>query len=160
MPDDNKIRRIVQEELQKNQLRSAFKLQTIPLHRHDGVDSPNVFSPTITYTGFIPSDADLTGATTSGFVFVPQGWSATVNATVYEITHNLNTDYYTVNCSLYGPEAPNALTPNIICLPNSFQVVWNDNLLISYEADFSFQLVQINNKARSFPVYNAKGGTL
>lgn len=158
--DENRIRQIIQDEIKRNESSGRFGFKNIPFHTHNNVDSPSVFLPTITYTGFIPSDVSLSGATTNGFIFIPEGWTASLDiANIYEVTHNLNTDYYTVSASLYGPEAPNALVPNIICLPNSFTILWQDYLLVSYQADFSFQLVQINNRNKAFPLYKAQGGT-
>lgn len=158
--NEQQIRQLVRQEIQNSQNQGQFTVRNIPLHTHNGKDSPFVYSPTNIYTGFVPSDADLSGATTSGFVFFPQGWKVSLDGgtLIYTVTHNLNTDFYTVCCSLYGPEAINAAIPNIVCLPNEFTVLWQDSSLIAYQTDFSFQLVQVNNGIQTVPLYTTRGG--
>lgn len=160
--DENRIQQIVQREIQASAGRAMYAPTNIPFHVHNGVDSPIVFSPTNIYTGFIPSDAVLNGSSTGGFIFIPQGWTASVDTggtpILYTVIHNLNTSFYTVNCSLYGPEAVNAAIPNVVCLPDRFYVAWYDSALVSYQTDFSFQLIQINNSTQNVPLYTAVGG--
>lgn len=154
--NENQVRALIQQQSQA----SAFNVPNVPFHVHNGVDAPIVYSPVNIYTGYIPSDADLTGATTNGFVFFPQGWTVEYDSGsgVYTVTHNLGTDFYTVACTLYGPESIVGYSPNVVCLSNQFAVVWQSTLGVPAATDFTFQLVQVNNNYQTIPQYTAQGG--
>lgn len=57
MPNDQRIRQIVREELQRSNNSSRFQLNTIPNHIHNGKDSPQIKAeniiPSTSITGFV-----------------------------------------------------------------------------------------------------------
>lgn len=96
--DEQLVRQIVQQEIQKNNSGSRFGFNQIPRHIHNNIDSPFTFQPTITYIGLI----GLTG--TIGIL--PTGWTVEYTPTGdYVVRHNLNTNLYSVVASPVGVEA-------------------------------------------------------
>lgn len=150
--DEQKIRKIVQDEIRRSQGASRFGINQIPYHTHDGIDSNPVFLPTITYTGYVPSDGLVTN---SPFVFLPSGWTVELQVgNIYKITHNLNTDFYTVMACMTGPEANDAFTPLTVCQSNFFEIAWSFNSTLTLTTDFQFTLVQVNNRRSSLTTYS------
>jgi hypothetical protein len=155
--DENKIRQIVQQELQRNNNASRFTINSIPQHTHDGINSPSIFSPTITYTGFVPFDGVVAN---TPFVFLPSGWQVELQVgNIYKITHNLDTEYYSVMVCMTGPEASDLFVPITICQDNFFEISWSyNNVSLTLQTDFHFTLVQVNNKRNALPTYSLSGG--
>lgn len=92
MPNEQQIRQIIREEIQAQDIRSRFGLQSIPYHTHDGTDAPFAWAPYQSYIGFVPSDGDINSILGS---FLPQGWNLSTSGTgVYTIVHNLGTNLY------------------------------------------------------------------
>lgn len=61
---------------------SRFDLTSIPRHVHNGIDSPPVFQPVVTYVGNINDNGFPT--------LLPSGWTSLQTGTgTYKITHNL-----------------------------------------------------------------------
>ena len=150
--DEQKIRKIVQDEIKRSNGAGRFGINQIPFHTHNGTDSNPVFLPTITYTGYIPSDGNIN---TSPFIFLPTGWEVELQVgNIYKITHNLNTDFYTVTACMTGPDANDAFNPLTVCQSNFFEIAWSFNSTLTLTTDFHFQLVQINNRRNSLPTYS------
>lgn len=155
--DDQKIRQIVRDEITRSTNGTRFGVQSIPFHTHNGTDSPSIFSPTITYTGFVPYDGLVAN---TPFVFLPAGWTVELGAgNIYKITHNLSTEYYSVTVCMTGPESNNDFTPITICQDNFFEISWGQvSGGLHLQTDFHFQLVQVNNKRNALPTYTLSGG--
>lgn len=158
--DENKVRQIARQEAQSLQNTSAFEPTSVQYHTHNGVDSPFVYSSTTQYTGYVPFDGNISGSSTSGFVFFPQGWTAELAAgsLIYTVRHNLNTDFYTVMfCTTTGDGLVGA-APISICYPDRFEVAWFDDGGTNYQNDFHFLLTVVNNGLQSVPLYTVRGG--
>lgn len=154
--DERKIRQIIQDEIKRSNAASQFQLRDVTRHTHNGVDSLSIFSPTITYTGFVPSDGDVNSVP---FVFLPSGWSVELQTPdvtpIYRITHNLNTSFYSVMACQTGPEGATVI-PITVCQTNYFDIAWQNGPTITQQ-DFHFNLVQVNNKRNSLPTYTLFG---
>lgn len=126
-----------------NSQMSSYSTAKVPFHLHNGVDSPAIFSPTITYIGLI----GLTG--TIGIL--PKGWSVTYNGTGdYTITHNLNSFSYSVVAS------PAGLT-GLVDLTTGNDVVefsWFDASSSPQDTPFYFILVATSGKNIPNPIYS------
>lgn len=91
MPDD-KIRQIVQDEINRSGLRDAFGVANVPLHIHNGIDAPQAAQPQSIYTGIVSFE----GRPFNGLPF-PQGWAYDhVSTGQYSFLHNLASRMYTV----------------------------------------------------------------
>lgn len=162
--DDARIRQIAQQEIQNAAGRSAYQVNNIPFHTHNGVDAPVVYSATQQYVGFVPSDGDVTGGSTNGYVFFPQGWRAErigfpANI-LYKVYHNLNTDYYSLSLTPTGVDNSPGPAPGAILMPNEFWCTFRTEAGVSYPIDFSFILVTVNNSNQSIPQYTTRGGVV
>jgi len=155
--DEQKIRQIVQQEIARSSNGARFTVNNIPFHTHDGVNSPSIFSPTITYTGFVPYDGLVAN---TPFVFLPSGWTVELQVgNIYKITHNLGTEYYSVQACMTGPESNDLFNPITICQDNYFEISWSYNSgSLTLQTDFHFTLVQVNNKRNALPTYSLSGG--
>jgi len=96
MPNDQKIRQIVQEELRKSNSASRFGINSIPNHSHNGIDSLQIKQENI-----IPS-VNTAGAITFG----------TEGATY---TINLTTNFTPSSVLAYGVVTNAAVSPTIRC---------------------------------------------
>lgn len=74
--DEQRIRRIVQDEIRKNSGKSRFGLQTIPYHVHDGVDSQQIqqnnILPSSSITGSITFARETTYTIRLNASFTPR----------------------------------------------------------------------------------------
>ena len=154
--DELKIRNLIREEIQRSAGQSQFRLNAIPFHTHNGTDSPYVFTSTVQYTGYVPSDADISGASIDGFLLFPQGWTMEVASDTYTITHNLNTEYYTVVFCATSTVAADGVAPQTVCSANSFDVSWQNTAGTKSATDFHFLLTVVNNSGQNIPLYNTK----
>lgn len=156
--DENKIRKIVQDEIKRNEGTGRFGLKSIPFHTHNGTDSPSIFSPTITYTGYVPSDGLVNQ---SPFVFLPTGWKVELmfpgTTDIYKITHNLGTSFYSVIVNQAGPGGSTVVN-QVVAYDNYFEVAWFNGGTFS-QKDFFFSLTQVNNKRNALPTYTLSGAT-
>lgn len=62
--DENKIREIVRDEIARNKQQSQYAVNRVPVHTHNGIDSPNL-SPTSTQ-GFVPLPSNGTPVGSEG----------------------------------------------------------------------------------------------
>jgi len=153
MPNEQKIRSIVQDEIRRSSGGSRFGVQNVQYHTHNGIDSKPVFSPTITYVGKIPQ------VPIASFLqyFLPIGWSVELFGATgeYRITHNLNTTNYAVTLTPYTSSASSQDVMGWVSIdsPNYFSVYWYDSLSNDGRVDFFFQLTQFDNRTTSLSKY-------
>lgn len=83
----------IQTIIQQSRQQAGFGTSTVPLHIHNGIDSPKILRqnlPQTTFIGHVLSTGGFSG-------FSPAGWTATKTSTgVYTITHTMNTKNYSV----------------------------------------------------------------
>jgi hypothetical protein len=132
---------------------TPYTFQNVPFHTHNGIDSPNVYQPQITYTGTVT----YLGQAFRNLPF-PDGWSvARAGTGVYSVTHGLNTLLYTVMVTQLLTTPPDALAiPIVIDLSAiGFTVRWFSAVDGSpQDTAFMFNLHQVNNPGNGFPSYN------
>lgn len=152
MPDENTIRRIVQEELRAQDGRGAFSTFGVPKHIHNGFDAPYVYAPIQVYAGLI--QADITDPLLQQIL--PAGWTVTNPSTgLYAIHHNLGSDAYVTVAS--GIQSTNEVViPIISQFPNEVDITWFDDTATFQEVQtgFNFVLVAVANKATIPPKFN------
>jgi hypothetical protein len=130
--------------VQRGAAASRFNVQSIPYHVHNGVDAPQVFSPTLTYVGRVPYDL-----TEPGLEYIlPVGWTIINHGgNYYEVVHNLDTFSYVVVVTPY--QSLNNYSVGVVGqFKNSFGVQWNSS------TSWNFHLTQIDNKRTSSPLYD------
>ena len=149
-----KIQQLVERVVRHQDSKLQFGLNPIQRHIHNGIDSLPAFEPTRIYSGFVPSDADMTGSTSGGFQYLPAGWTVELNGGGYLITHNLGSDKYAVMISMLGISAL-FYFPATLCRENNLSVVFFNTAGSIQPMDFNFELVHINNKNLDFPLYTA-----
>jgi hypothetical protein len=140
------IRRIVQEEIQRNAGASRFGLKEISHHTHNGIDSLPTFQPTITYIGMI----GLTGT----IAILPTGWTCAYQPTgIYQITHNLNSLLYVVVTSPLGLTG----VVDVNAALNLIEFDWftTDGNNTAQNTPFYFTLTLANNKSAGAPTYQS-----
>lgn len=142
MPDEQNIRRIVQDELQRQGNRDTFGVSAVPRHTHNGIDSPFAFDPVAIYGGIIiTSDTPAT---------LPKGWTLEHIATgVTHVTHNLNDiDQIFWMAAPFGAGGATLPVPIIIPGPNLVEFNWFDanNAAADIDTTFFFIGVQVNNQ--------------
>lgn len=165
--DENKIRQIVREEINRNHGNSRFSLQSIPKHTHNGVDSVFVVQPTQTYIGLIlGGTVDPVEAT----VLLPKGWKLDINTTVgpttytYVITHNLSSSQggggtvsknaiYAVAIQINEADLYLIFAPSIQENADEFTVNFRQSTGGSVAPSFTFSLTVINNRSLNPPSY-------
>lgn len=151
----NDIKRMVSTEIGLQQSNRRFGQNAVPVHLHDGLDSSFSFSPTVAYTGFVPSSGDVTGASTNGFVFFPAGWTTGRISGAYFVLHNLGTKMYSVTVQQTGGLSIGTYYAGTSCSRDFFLVVFFNGAGIRQDVDFEFNLVQINSRLPFPPKYNA-----
>jgi hypothetical protein len=134
------ITNLVQQLMAKSSQSGRFNIQNIPSHIHNGVDSPLVYQPVLTYGGSV----------TSGGVsqFLPKSWTVKGGGGTYTIIHNLNTLLYVVNASAQSGSIATSATLSL----NSF-VVHTFSSGGPTASAFTFTLTNLNNKSTQTPVY-------
>lgn len=58
--DENKVRQIIQEELQKFTQKSQYSVANVPIHTHNNIDSPNLIQHSVVGFQALPSVVDTT----------------------------------------------------------------------------------------------------
>jgi len=135
--DEQQVRRIVREEVEKGGALSTYSTLQVPRHVHNGVDSPFITYTTITYVGYIRSDGSE--------ILIPNGWNAErLDVGTYTIRHNRGNATVTIPISTVSP------------FYDEINVVWFDalNLPTKIDTNFQFTLTTINNSSPGFPLYN------
>lgn len=155
------IKRLVDQAVKDNDSRGRFNVQSIPKHTHNGIDSVPIYSPTHTYTGYVPADGIINNS--SQTVLFPSGWRCSLIEQVpqpevtYAIFHNLNTNLFTVNVTqVTGTPITfqSSVIPVVAAADRAFLVFWWDFALGEFvRANFHFQLVQPNNKVTPLTTY-------
>jgi len=130
-------------------LGTQYGVSKVPLHYHNGVDSPVIIRPDVTYIGFVPYEPPYDTTTAYQFV-LPGGWSAVRNGTGdYTITHNLglasNINFYSVVAQ--ATQSTNEKVASVLSMfENTFDLLWfrcTDGVAVN--TSFTFQLVTGNN---------------
>jgi hypothetical protein len=149
------ISRMVGLELDLQDSGRRFGQSPIRRHVHNGTDSLNAQDPTRVFSGFVPSDGDVSGATTNGFRYLPEGWSVQVSGGTYIVFHFLGTQNYAVLPQQDGGETvgPWFVATNVG--KNSFTVTFFNTLFAIQAVDFRFIVVQVDNKNLSPQPYTA-----
>lgn len=154
----DQIKQLVQQEVQIQMSGSRFGLTTIPRHTHNNIDSPNVFSPTLTYAGeVLAGDYGVTSPTP---ILLPKGWTVGYVTTgslagAYQVTHNLGTSQYAVvvSASPGNPAVLNQVFVNVEENPANFLVIFANSSTFPIDCGFTFTLTQINNRKANLPTY-------
>lgn len=149
-PEDmQQIRNAMKEEIRISNSNLRFQLTPIHRHIHNGIDSPFIYNPILSYIGYVQLDGVV--------LAVPQGWSVLKLSTgTYQITHNLNTDLYVAVVSpILSTTLPVAsVTPG----RNLFDVQWtntadNVNARAVVDTTFAFIVVTTTNRKTAPPSY-------
>lgn len=154
--NEQQIKALIQEELAKSNQHTKFGLQPIPRHTHNNVDSPYTFQPILTYGGVINTNGTA--------ALLPRGWTVIgggVDGTggstgVYTITHNIGSMAYSVVTTPLD-ELDVGTIPQILIAKNAFIVTMFAPLGGANNTNFTFILVNPNNKSAFVPQYT---GTL
>lgn len=154
MPDEQKIREIVRQEIRSNQGRNEYRVNDVPFHTHNGTDSPFAYNPYNVYVGLIQED--------SFPLILPSGWTVDhVSTGIYNINHNLGTDLYVMTVSpILSITIPVA---SVIPDENFTQVTWfnADSLSPGFvDTTFQFILAQISLGVQNVPQYTRNNQNL
>ena len=146
--DEQKIRSIVQQELQANRSGARFGLTPIQRHIHNNTDSPFAFQPILTYTGVIIYDGTVGS--------LPKGWTCVRNAVgAYSITHNLGSDSNYVVMTQELQSLNTVLTSVVSPFALQFDVTWWDiSTAAAGDTSFMFTVTVANNRSTQIPVYS------
>jgi len=152
--DEQRIRAMMKEEIRNANNSLRFQQTAIPRHTHNGVDSPALTIPTMTYIGTVNKDGDPY----ANLPF-PKGWGRSHTGTgSYSFQHNLGTLKYTVVATvLYTPDVAEH---RAVCFvdnltPNTFDINWFlTSTGVPADISFSFQVTTIANTTPGWPAYN------
>lgn len=149
--DENRIRQIIQEEINGYMDRQQYNFSRIPSHEHNGIDSPVLIAPTISYIGFVPYMADPLLE-----YILPANWSVRYDSTgFYTIIHNLGkiseNNFYTVTTNATQSTGV-IVVPVISMFENEVTIAWFDSTLGTLglkpvDTSFNFILTTGNNKS-------------
>lgn len=140
-------RKEVAQMIQQAAQRSQFGVTPVPVHFHNGVDSPVIKSPITSYVGYIGSDGS------TGAIF-PKGWQLVFTNVggiqpIYTIIHNLgNANYsifFTSYTKAYFPilySLDDQSSPDYRKTQNQISVQWYDPVMATV-AENSFQFAII-----------------
>ena len=148
--DEQQIRRIVREEVEKGGALSTYSTLQVPRHVHNGVDSPFITNTTLTYVGYIRSDGSE--------ILIPNSWSAErLDVGTYTIRHNRANDllYSAISVTATGATVTIPIS-TVSPFYDEINVVWFDalNLPAKVDTNFQFTVTTINNSSPGFPLYN------
>lgn len=156
--NEQQVRSIAQQEIQKNEVGSRFQVKPIQQHVHNNIDAPVTFQPILNYAGNVLA-GDF-GVTNPLPTLLPRGWSVSYVTAgpltgAYQVTHNLNTLSYGVSpcASSENPATLSAVITNVELNPNNFLVLFYNTSGSLIDCGFSFVLTQINNKKQTIPTY-------
>ncbi len=148
--DEQQIRQIVQQEIQKSSNSSRFNVNSVPQIKINSLNTSNTPSTVFTYIGFVPYDGNIAGILE---VILPLGWTVTHNGTGnYTVTHNLGTILYSVVAS--AAQSTNVKVSTVTTAnENDVTFSWWDETGAAQDTSFNFILTQISNKRTTFPLY-------
>ncbi len=156
MPNDQKIRQIVQEEIRKNNNSSRFNVNPISQIKLNNLNVSASPASVITYIGFIPYDG---GTDPTLKYLLPNGWTVTHPSDGnYLITHNLGTQLYSIVITP-AQSTNQPVFPFVDPFSNSVDISFIETFGVSpsfQDTSFNFVLVQINNKVAAFPKYDIR----
>lgn len=139
---------------------TQFGVAKVPYHIHNGTDSPEIVSPSVSYIGFIPYEAPYDTTATLQFC-IPGGWSARQDSTgVYTVVHNLggitNSNFYSFVANA-TQSTNNVVTPVVTMFENEVTVSWFDTATqLAIDTSFCFILTTGNNRGPFRPQYVTK----
>lgn len=145
------IRALVQSEIQQANAYARYQLTPVQTHTHDGINSPNVFQPILTYVGTVGSGSAIDPVTVN---ILPVGWSITyVSSGTYTIIHGLDTDFYT--CVVNAYQSTNVFAvPVIETFAKETSIILADVATgAKVDTGFTFSLTVVNNKKTTLPTY-------
>lgn len=145
------LKQQIQQGIQQAASANRFQLSGIPRHVHNGIDSPVVFQPIITYVGLV----SFLGIS----VFLPKGWTV-AQGTVpgnYVVTHNLGPGVlYTVSAipSADSGSGHDSISYSIGSNNNNVDFfIFNTTTGAASVCDFQFTLTVVNNRSAQIPSY-------
>lgn len=139
------IQQIAQQAAAKTGQAARFNLQNVQQHEHGGIGSRPVAQPTLTYAGVINTDGSA--------ALLPKGWLVSSNgAGVYTIVHGLGTMLYSVSTTPLDALASGSI-PQVLQAQNEFIVTMFAPIGGANQTNFSFILVNVNNKSNQPPSY-------
>lgn len=129
----------------KSAIGSQFQNVPIPLHRHNGSDSPRINYNDITDTPTIPTSVVFGGTVgASGTGTLPAGWTVAYNSPNYTITHNLGYSNYAVVATSYGNVgASAAFVTGLNTSTTYFNIEWQNSSSAIVQTNFTFFLTKI-----------------
>lgn len=149
----DQIKALVQNEVAMAAAGSQFNLNRVQFHTHNGKDSPYIYTPIITYVGFIKYNGTLDREAP-----FPSGWSIAKGVTgSYLITHNMGTIFYVAQLTQHWSTVPGA-NPCVGHVSgvsrNSFQVNWFDSATqVLTDTGFTFAVTNVVNPTPGWPSY-------
>lgn len=149
--EKQEVLNLIQQQIQAASASARYQLTPVQTHTHDGINSPNVFQPILTYVGTVGSGSATSPVTVN---MLPVGWSVRYDGTgIYAIVHNLGTNFYTLVANAYQSTNIFAV-PVIETFENECSVVLAD-IATGLKADtgFTFSLTVVNNKKTTLPTY-------
>lgn len=143
---------MIREEMKRESGLSQFGFNSVAFHTHNGVDSPPIVLPTLTFVGKIPA---VPLASFQEY-FLPAGWSVSfVNSDDgYHITHNLGSTSLGVVVTPYTSASVGYSPFVLIDSPNQFTVYFYDLTPSSTNSPFFFMVTQFDNPLGSFSPYS------
>lgn len=129
---------------------TSYGVAKVPLHYHNGIDSPTLIQPAVSYIGFVPymEDPLLQYALPGGWEIIYQGLGD------YRIIHNLgkasNVNFYSFVAN--AAQSTNAVaTPVVSIFENEVEVIWftpdGSGGFDRVDTSFVFTLTTGNNKS-------------
>lgn len=142
--NEQDIRKIVQDEISRSSQKAMYSVTNVPIHSHNGSDSPNV--PATNVTGFLPLSAidggvldprilgvltaeTLTGTVAQGATSatLSSGWSGTTGTYVVYFSNGDKRNVLFTNSSTsitWSPGLGSAATADIEVVTNSKVAFW------------------------------------
>ena len=144
------MRQIAREEIDRLGTIGTYNTLQIPRHIHNGVDSPLLIAPTLTYGGYVFWNGVIAVGT-----LMPKGWTVqTVGTGIYTVVHNLNTQFYIPSASAI--QSTNKIVTTVISpTVNDVTFTWFDmeNVPAKVDTGFSFLIITVTNTVPGSPQY-------
>lgn len=145
--DEQKVRQIAKQEIVAHDSSARFSLNPIQRHTHNGVDSPPILSPIVTYIGIV----------SPGFqAFLPKGWSIETSSTgvfTLRTDFSIGTTFSVVATTELAGIIPSIINVVVYAVNEiEFDIV---DLAGSFlDAKFYFNITVINSRSLTLPSYN------